>query len=52
MKQDNSDDFENLLNSYKFYNNKPLITLLYMYKGNWGKLLVSIIFFIFKNSPV
>lgn len=30
----------------------PLITLLYMYKGNWGKLLISILFFIIKNSPV
>ncbi len=52
MKQDNGNDFENLLNSYKFNNNKPLITLLYMYKGNWGKLLVSIMFFVVKNSPV
>ncbi|MGH4121107.1 ABC transporter ATP-binding protein [Clostridium sp.] len=52
MKQDNGNDFENLLESYKFNNNKPLITLLYMYKGNWGKLLVSIMFFVVKNSPV
>lgn len=52
MEQDSSNDFESLLNSYKFNNNKPLITLLYMYKGNWGKLLLSIIFFIIKNSPV
>lgn len=52
MKKDDSKDFENILNSYKLNNRKPLITLLYMYKGNWGKLLMSIIFFIFKNSPV
>jgi ATP-binding cassette subfamily B protein len=52
MKQDKGNDFENLLKSYKFNNNNPLITLLYMYKGNWGKLLVSIMFFIVKNSPV
>jgi ATP-binding cassette subfamily B protein len=52
MKQDSGNDFENLLKSYKFNNNKPLITLLYMYKGNWGKLLVSIMFFVAKNSPV
>ena len=30
----------------------PLITLLYMYKGNWNKLIISILFFIIKNSPV
>jgi ATP-binding cassette subfamily B protein len=52
MKQENGNDFENLLKSYKFNNNRPLITLLYMYKGNWGKLLVSIMFFVVKNSPV
>lgn len=52
MEQESSNDFENLLSSYRFSNNKPLITLLYMYKGNWGKLLLSILFFIIKNSPV
>mgnify|MGYP000939486121 CR=1 FL=1 len=30
----------------------PLVTLLYMYKGNWNKLIISILFFIIKNSPV
>lgn len=32
--------------------NKPLMALLYMYKGNWGNLILSILFFIIKHSPV
>jgi len=47
-----NNDFESLLKSYKLNKNRPLVTLFYMYKGNWGKLIISIIFFIIKNCPV
>lgn len=36
----------------KFIKNKPFITLLNLYRGNYKKLLASLIFFIIKHSPV
>lgn len=35
-----------------FIYNKPFLTLLNLYKGNYGKLFISLIFFIIKHSPV
>ncbi|URZ05641.1 ABC transporter ATP-binding protein [Clostridium felsineum] len=47
----NNRSFQALLKSYKLGKGKPLKILLYMYKGNWSKLILSTIFFILKHSP-
>jgi ATP-binding cassette subfamily B protein len=36
----------------QFFNDKPFMTLFKMYKGNYGKLFLSMVFFIIKHSPV
>ena len=35
-----------------FIKDKPLKTLINLYKGNYIKLLIALIFFIIKSSPV
>ncbi|MBU3114103.1 ABC transporter ATP-binding protein [Clostridium lacusfryxellense] len=44
-------EFENLLKEQNIYKNKPLKTLVYLYKDNIWRLFVSFIFFIIKHSP-
>jgi ATP-binding cassette, subfamily B, bacterial len=50
--ENNQSEFEEFLNSYKLHKNKPLKTLMYLYKGNLGRLFLSTFFFIIKSSPV
>lgn len=50
--EQSSTQFEEFLKSYHINRNKPVKTLLWLYKGNIGKLLISLLFFIVKNSPV
>lgn len=45
-------DYEEFIKGYNIYQNNPLKVLMYLYKGNLGKIIVSILFFIIKNSPV
>lgn len=44
-------ELESLLEEQNLYKNKPLKTLLYLYKDNVWKLLLSLLFFIIKHSP-
>jgi len=44
-------EFGNLLKEQNIYKNKPFKTLIYLYKGNFSKLLLSLLFFIIKHSP-
>lgn len=44
-------EFEKLLKEQNIYKNKPIKTLIYLYKDNLGKLLLSLLFFIIKHSP-
>jgi ATP-binding cassette subfamily B protein len=44
-------ELKSLLKEQNIYKNKPLKTLIYLYKGNFTKLFLSTIFFIIKHSP-
>lgn len=44
-------EFESLLKEQNMYENKPIKTLLSLYKGNFFKLFLSFIFFVIKHSP-
>ncbi|MBC7959477.1 MAG: ABC transporter ATP-binding protein, partial [Vallitaleaceae bacterium] len=52
MEVNNDDEFKELLNGYKFNKNKPILTFFNLYKGSRGKLLLSTLFFVIKNSPL
>lgn len=43
---------EKFIESFKRYKDSPLKTLLSIYKGNYGKFFLSILFFVIKHSPV
>lgn len=44
-------EFESLLKEKNIYKNKPLKTLIHLYKDNFWKLILSLLFFIIKHSP-
>jgi len=44
-------ELESLLKEQNIYKNKPLKTLIYLYKDNLLKLILSLLFFIIKHSP-
>jgi ATP-binding cassette subfamily B protein len=44
-------ELESLLKEQNIYKNKPLKTLIYLYKNNLLKLGLSLLFFIIKHSP-
>lgn len=43
---------DQFIESFKKYSDNPLRTLLSIYKGNYGKFLLSVLFFFIKHSPV
>lgn len=43
---------EKFIESFKKYRDNPLKILLSIYKGNYSKFLLSVIFFVIKHSPV
>lgn len=43
---------EKFIESFKKYKDNPLKILLNIYKGNYSKFLLSVIFFVIKHSPV
>ncbi|MDD6572895.1 MAG: ABC transporter ATP-binding protein [Thermoflexaceae bacterium] len=43
---------EKFIESFKKYKDNPLKILLSIYKGNYSKFLLSVIFFVIKHSPV
>lgn len=45
-------DYEKLQESFRRNKNHSLKTLLAIYKGQYGRLILSVIFFAVKNSPV
>ncbi|ERJ13410.1 ABC transporter ATP-binding protein [Haloplasma contractile] len=44
--------FEDFQKNYHEYKNRPFKMLLFLYKGHFGKLLGSLIFYIIKSSPL
>lgn len=50
-KREENLEFENILKEQSIYKNKPVKTLMYLYKDNLGKLFLSLLFFIIKHSP-
>lgn len=48
--KDNAED--RFIESFKKHKDDPLRTLLSIYKGNYGKFILSVIFFFIKHSPV
>jgi len=44
-------ELESLLKEQNIYKNMPLKTLIYLYKDNLLKLILSLLFFIIKHSP-
>jgi ATP-binding cassette subfamily B protein len=51
-KEPQSYSYEELLNDDSLTERKPARLLFLLYRQHWSKLLLSIIFFIFKHSPV
>jgi ATP-binding cassette subfamily B protein len=45
-------DLERLFNEGNLSKERPFRTLFAIYRGHWGKLLLSLLFFIVKHSPV
>ncbi len=43
---------ERFIESFKKYSDNPIRILLSIYKGNYGKFLLSVFFFFIKHSPV
>lgn len=43
---------EKFIKSFQKYKDDPFMTLLSIYKGNYGKFFWSIVFFVIKHSPV
>lgn len=49
-KEDNVE--EKYIESFKKHKDNPLRTLISIYRGNYGKFILSVIFFFIKHSPV
>jgi ATP-binding cassette subfamily B protein len=47
----NDELFQDTLKGGIFFKNKPFKTLLYLFKGNISRLILSFIFFVIKHSP-
>jgi ATP-binding cassette subfamily B protein len=43
---------EKFIKSFQKYRDNPLMTLVSIYKGNYGKFFLSVVFFVIKHSPV
>ncbi len=43
---------EHFIESFKKHKNSPLWTLVSIYKGNYSKFILSVVFFVIKHSPV
>lgn len=52
MKKQRNDDYLTLFNDEQIKNASPYQILMKLYSGHWGKLSLSILFYIIKSSPV
>ncbi len=43
---------EHFIESFKKHKDSPLLTLVSIYKGNYSKFILSVVFFVIKHSPV
>lgn len=43
---------ERFIESFQKYKDRPLMTLISIYKGNYSKFMLSVFFFVIKHSPV